>query len=441
MELYFAQVARAYPHTRTCEIILLHNGQRLQGVPMLSGMVTSDTGFWSAHAMQRPPSEEEAGGLFSEEETLGPDFRSVTCVVAYTHGRAFIIGFMPHPLTQMAFVDLEQNRDAYRHPAGTMATTNKYGDFTLSHTGGAFFKFAWPNASGVDPDRYEDLTQKTANDTWELQENEPVTVTLSTGNRDAEAFKIRVRPNGDVDQMSSGYWHLRHAKDLHHDIGEQSEVHITLTSTHSAGLDIKIRTPENVTVTAGGDARVQALGDAYLTAGDDATVEAIDNVYIKAGGDVRITAGGDIEATVGGDAEIKAAGSATVESKGDLELFSPSAINMTSTVINATTPLFNVVGVFVEEGQAFLAEAAVLAKELSLASDLAGMAGDLASTEENVAAAEEEVEAARADIEEAAENIRLAVEEAVLTSEEAVGTAPPDNEGLTGDPAPDLPIV
>lgn len=421
MELRFAQVNRFYPHLRVAEITLCDNGCRLQNVPVLSGMVTSDTGMWTGHAMRRPPSEEEAGGLFSEEETLGPDFRSVMCVVAYSHSRAMIIGFLPHPLTQMAFIDEEQNRDIYRHPSGTNVTANKYGDLTIQQTGGAFIKIAWENGSGQPPDYYEDLTEKTANETWELQENEPATITITTGNRDGEAFKLRVRPSGDVDQMSSGYWHLRHARDLHHDIGEESQVHIILSSTHTAGEDIKIRTPANVTVTAGGDATVQAAGDAHLFAAGTALVAA--------GGDARVSAAGS--ATVG------ALGEARVGSAGPVTVASMEAIFLAAPVIVALTEEFIVTGSIIEGGSiAGIAGAA--AAEAKAAEIVAQASIDTAAA---VDGPPPELAEAAADLAEAAEEIELAVEEAVETSSDAVGTAPPDNEGLTGDPAPDMPIV
>lgn len=394
LAIRFAQVVRVYPKYRTCEIAYLDDGWRAQNVPILSDYASSNSGGWSMHNMPRPPSEEDAGGYHPD-----PAERTVLAVVAMVDDRPLVIGFLPHAMTQMAFVQEEQNRDIWRHPSGTITTINRNGSMEIQHTGGAFIRVAAQVDSDIEPDRHEDLTDKAWNENWVLPENDPATITITTGNRDGEALKIRLRPNGDVDQMSSGYLHIEHAKDLHVDIGEHAQIHITDHYTTSAGDDIKQRTPANITISAG------------------------DNLRLQAKGDVILTAGGNLTAQTEGNATVSAAGAATVEANQSIEVFSPLAINLVSTVVNVTAPLFNVLGLIVEEGQVAAAEAAVLARTAAYEAKL------LATLTPAVLELEGEIEAAEADVMEAAENIEAAVLEAVETVEPAVGTGEPDNLG------------
>lgn len=410
LQIRFAQVVRVYPKYRACEIAFLDDGWRVTNVPILGDYASSDTGRWSMHNMPRPPSEEEAGGY-----QPNPDERTVLAVVAMVDDRPMILGFLPHAMTQLAFIQEEQNRDMDRHPSGTNSTTNRNGSWTLQHTGGAFIRVAAQVDSDVEPDRYEDLTAKCWNENWRLPENEPCTITITTGNRDGEAMKLRFRPNGDVDQMSSGYLHIEHAKDLHVDIGESAQVHVTDFSTHTAGGDVKIRTPASVTVTAGGDAHLLALGRGNACSAGPMLVGSLEKLTLEA----------PIIDIITGELNVQAG--AVGFTAGDFAVDAAVA-SVAAGAIGLTAVETSVMGVLGVTGVA-VAEEFVTGVVPPVPPLPAGMPSGAGGVAEEIALAEAERAAAEEDLAEAAENIALAVEEAVETSSAAVGLGPMDNLG------------
>lgn len=418
MTIKLAQVVCYYPNFGACEVVMIENGARFQNVPVINHFMTSNSGVRMFHAMMRPASEDVAGGLMDLEETRMP-LRSVMAACIMTAGQPMIIGFLPHPLNQMQFAYTEQNRDIYRHPTGNMVNVQKDGNIEVQHTGGAFLKIG-KDIDGTDADRVQDLTPVTPNGNWELPINDPVTITICTGDQGENAIKIRVRPNGDTDIMSSGYFHARYQADAHIDVGEAASLHagsdITLTS---AGM-IHIRTPSDVTVTAGGTATVQAAGSANVYAGTDATVAAAGSASLTAGSDVTVAAVGSVD----------------IGAEGPITIASGEAILMAAPIVTMSTELLVVTGEIVDGGE-IGGILGALEAEIA-AADLAADAGALAGTAGLATASE--IAAAEADIEEAAESIADAVLEASETSLEAVGLGEADNQGLSGNPASDVPV-
>lgn len=123
-----AQVIHTFVNYRTCEVVMTDNGQRFQNVAFLHDFISINSGAWMSHGMQRPGSEEEAGGLMSDETLI----RLVLAECVITDGRLMFVGFMPHPMTQLAFVKEKRKRDIYRHPFGTLAMVNNAGNLESS---------------------------------------------------------------------------------------------------------------------------------------------------------------------------------------------------------------------------------------------------------------------------------------------------------------------
>jgi hypothetical protein len=424
MSIRFAQVVHYYPNYGVAEVVMMDNGQRFQNVTVLNQFISNNTGVRMHHAVLRPASEEEAGGMQFDE-----DMRTVMAACVMTAGKPMIIGFLAHPMTQLHFLREEPNRDLYRHPAGNIDTTQMHGNREIHHTGGAFIKIGKDivNGAGVEvpADMHEDITPLCANENWVYPLNDPVTITIVTGDQEENAVKIRIRPNGDVDWMGSGYLHIRHAKDLHVDIGESAEIHIIDFSTHTAGGDIKIRTPASVTVTAGGDAHVLAMGDGNMVSAGPMLLGSAEKVTIEAPlveivtDRLDITAG---ETGISGTLGV----SGTIGAEGGIQASEVTAGIVAGVSVMSSTPMLapdyeEDLPIIVPEPFGGFGEA-----------DGGGVAEELALAEKEMGAAEE-------DLSEAAQSIEEAVNEAVETSLEAVGTGDPDNEGEDGDPAPDVP--
>lgn len=419
MSLRFAQVIHYYPNYGTAEVVMLDNGQRFQNVTVLTEFISNNSGSRIHHAMLRPASEEAAGGLMPNEED-----RSVLAAVVMVGGRPMIIGFMAPPMTQLAFLPEEQNRDLYRHPSGTLATVNKHGDLEIQHSGGAFVRIAFDNASGP-ADRHQDLTPLAANENWLLPENEPPTITISVGNRDGEALKARVRPNGDTDVMSSGQLHIRYAKSVHVDAGENVSVHVGGNATVSAEGDISARAEGNVTVTAGGDAHVLAEGAGSVVSAGPLLLGSSQSVTIEA--PVVNLAAEVVDITA---AETGVSGALLVTGG----IGAPGGIEA-STVVAAAVAGVEVVSALPMVAPDFATGPVAVSPSPvggGGSAPFGGVEGELGLAAEQVAAATEDVAEARQSIEEG-------VQEAVETATEARGLGLPDNEGLSGDPAPDVP--
>jgi hypothetical protein len=404
MSLRFGQVVHVYPNYFTCEIVMCDTGQRYQNVTILSPFVSNNSGVRYQHGVIRPESEELAGGLMTNDED-----RTVLAACVFVGGKPMVVGFIAHPLTQLAWLPEEQNRDTYRHPAGVLVNTERHGNHEIHHTGGCFIKIGKDatNAAGVEvlADRHEDLTPICANENWIYPINDPVTITICTGDQGAEAFKMRVRPNGDTDIYSSGNLVIDYLENCTVNIGGDTLVNTLGTTTVNSQGDCKVRSMGDVVVTAAGAGRLHAAGEASLFAGGTATVAAA------------------------GDATVAAVGTVNVASEGPLTVASATTITLGAPEITALTELFIVTGEIIalgEFGGGALGAALATGIVASAVPPLAAMVP--------VELAEAEAQLAQAMI-----DIELAVAEAVETSLEAVGTGPADNEGLGGDPAPDVP--
>lgn len=452
MSLRFGQVIHYYPNHRVAEIVMTDNAQRFQNVTCLTGYVTSDSGTHINHTMQRPGSEQEAGGLM-----VNMAERSVLAACIFEGGRPFIVGFMPHPMTQLAFRHEEGNRDLYRHPAGIVATVNKAGNFEMQHTGAAYLRIGL----GIE---HEDLTPLAWNENWTLPLNEQPTITLSNN-----LFRLVIEPVGDTELLSDGSWTQSYRQNEKINFGGDSDTRVAGHSTLSAGLDIRIRTPANVTVTAGKNAIVQAGEDAFVYAGSDVTISAGDHVNIAAGadatlvasGDVAIGAGGDctigaqgdVTVSAGGNVAVGAAGNASVGAMGSASLDANGSVSVsaggTATVscagpmtlaaveITAVTTAFVVTGYIVELGGAGAGFGGYGGNGLGAISN-GGIARSHAATAR--VAAGPEVSGANNDVAQAKSDISAGVAAAKASSDRARGTGPSDNVGRDGAPAPDVPV-
>lgn len=399
VQLRLAQVVKIIPKWRLCEIVFCDDGWRATDVPILTSYVSTNTGGWTMHNMPRPPDEDVAGALQPSE-----DMRTVLAMVAVTDGRPVIMGFLPHPMTQLAFIEPEQNRDIWRHPSGTIVTVNKNGSLEVHHTGGMFLKV------GIDGDNatateHEDLTGLCANENWVYPENDPPTVTLSNGK-----FRLIIRPNGDTEYLSGGDLSVRYKGKADVDIGGNATVRVAGNAEVDAGGGITARTPGNITASAGGAATVQAIGEANVRAGGSANVQA--------GGSAEVTAAGDVTVAAVGSASLGAGGSVTVSAAG--------ALTVGGTAITLAAPLVTVLGELIVSGEPATAEMVALALNLPIvAAAAAGAAAGVAGAPPQVAQATAQVAAALVSVQEAE---RLAIE----TSEPAIGTGPKDNQGGEG---------
>ena len=450
LSIRLAQVVRVYPKYRSCEVVFLDDGLRCTNVHFLSSSVSSNSGGWTQHNMARPPSEDEAGGYHPD-----PAARTVIAVVAMVDDRPLILGYMPEAFSQLAFIQAEQNRDIWRHPSGTVVTINRNGSFEASHSGGGFVRFGAQVDSPTDPDRHEDLTPLCWNENWELPENDPPTFTIALGNREGEACKVRVRPSGDTDIMSSGNLTISYAKNVTVNVGGDAEVNtLGATSVNSTG-DARVRTLADLYAVAAGDGHFLAIGEGNACSAGRMLVGSLTELVLEApiitmnagtwtanAAEAAFNAGsmstraGSVSFAAG---EFSAAAGTVSFTAGEL-LAAAGTMGLGAAGILAVTDLFNVTGAILEEGVegpgTLAGAAATLAAAAATTSGAAGATSGAAAAEPGNVASEmvlagQEIAAATAELAQAAEDIILAVEEAVETSGEAVGIGPMDNLGGT----------
>lgn len=438
MSIRFAQVVHFYPNYNTCELVMMDNGQRFNNALILNHHISSNSGVFGHHAVLRPPSEEEAGGMMFEEAD-----RTIMAAVMMASGRPMVVGFLPHPKTQMAFIREEQNRDIYRHPAGNVVTTDKAGNMEVQHTGGAFIRIARDSETAA-ADRHEDLTPRCANENWTLPLNEPVTITICTGNQGEAAFKLRVRPNGDTDIMSAGNLNIRYQGNAHIDVGGNAEVHVEGDMTASVGRNLDARAGNDVTATAGSSAHLLALGNGYMASAGPALVGSLEKLTLEApaieivcdtldvtAGTVGILAGSmGISGTVGIEGTFGVTGEAGITGTFGVE----GSVGIAGTF--GMEGLMGVVGIV--DATEFVTGGG-FPGPVGPSGFGGGGAGSFGGVAAEIALANEQIAAQAADMAEAAASIEAAVSEAVETSKQALGWGDPDNEGLSGDPAPDVP--
>ncbi|CAH2606342.1 conserved protein of unknown function (plasmid) [Rhodovastum atsumiense] len=437
MNLRFAQVVAVWPQRRCVEIVYCDDGWRENNVPVLNWFVSSDTGAWSMHNLPRPPSELEAGGLHPNDEE-----RTTLAMVAKVEGRSVVIGFIPHPLSQIMFTEDQQDRDLlWRHPSGTLQQIAPDGSYEFHHTGGAYVRIGFDSESGP-ADEHEDLTPYGANENWELPKNDPPTITIVT-----ETFKARIRPGGDTLIESGGNLEIYYTGNGTVKLGGNATVHVAGSADVSAGGPITVQTPDNATVTAGGDVTAQAVGNARIAAGGDASVQAAGAVKVNAGGDLTAQIVGDSLISTGGDAVVRAAGTTKVGGGGPVAVASSELLVLDAKAVLVNCEAMVVTGDIIETSslddmmEAILGpvgdvvtEAALeamtgldlgdpgeMATRMRIAAELSATQAEEAATtaadaaQEQAAKAQADAEAATADTQ---EHARLAKE----SSDKAVGT-------------------
>ncbi len=149
--MFRARVVDVRPEANGVDIVLLADGRRFPGVPVLSGFAGGDFGFTGFGA----PSE-------TGYDARGTRKRDVFAVGAFIEGRPIILGFYYPQVGQMQFED--KGRMVFRHPSDLYVTVDDAANMEVAHPSGLFVRIGEGTA-------HEDLSGQDYDGRWKIERN------------------------------------------------------------------------------------------------------------------------------------------------------------------------------------------------------------------------------------------------------------------------------
>ncbi len=143
-------VTAVKPKSRTVDLVMTDNGERVYGVQVMSSSASSDTGSWDVPSMPKPDSEKDAATLPSSSR------RMIAVCAPFMGGRHLVIGWAPPLGHQMAFN--EDDRAVHRHASGAYVTTAPDGSMEVYHPSGAMLR--------IGTGAHQDLASVSADGNW-----------------------------------------------------------------------------------------------------------------------------------------------------------------------------------------------------------------------------------------------------------------------------------
>ena len=201
------QVVAVHPESRTVDLVMLDDGQRMARVEVMAG--ASDCGVWDVPSVKPPANEAAAGGMATSGRTLhavlAPDGR----------GSGVVLGFVA-PMGGLAVK--EQDRYLYRHPSGAAFTIAPDGSIEVIHPSGSYFRMGTGD--------HQDLAGVVTSALPAAGGPVPQ-ITMGT----PDGVKLTVKPGGEVELTTPAELKLTYAHaTLHGDIA--------LTGTLTASVDV-----------------------------------------------------------------------------------------------------------------------------------------------------------------------------------------------------------
>ncbi|AGX87666.1 hypothetical protein [Candidatus Symbiobacter mobilis] len=216
--LFVGRVIDVHQHDNSLDVLLVYDGSRLTGVPVLSPMMTTSSGVADLH---------EPEG--NEWESEGSRTRDAFAVLARTAGGGYlVIGFLPPQVTEIAFD--RRNFRVERHASDVYRTTDDAGNTEYAHPSGTFLRIA-------EQPEHEDLTGKDFDGLWKItrNKNRRVWLAATVANSAGVQATLRISPDGDVSLDHVGALTVRTAgkSTLHVDTGGN----VSLSHSGNLGID------------------------------------------------------------------------------------------------------------------------------------------------------------------------------------------------------------
>lgn len=184
--LTMARVVKWNQHDNSVDCQSLYDGGRWTAVPVMTGMITSSSGFVDWH---------EPEG--NEWDKAGSSTRDVIAVIGKVHEQPIVMGFIARPVSEMLFK--RKNFRVDRHSSDVYSTIDKDGNVEFSHPSGTFIRFA------ENPD-HEDLAGKDWDRKWAISRNKTKRPWLSMQVANASGVKavVKIDPDGNVTVKNQG---------------------------------------------------------------------------------------------------------------------------------------------------------------------------------------------------------------------------------------------
>ncbi len=276
--LMLARVITVHQHDQSVDVQLNYNGSRLTGVPVMSHIMSTSSGFCDLHHPEG-----------NDYDAPGSATRDIYAIVGWVANDPIIVGFLSHQINQMMFD--RKNFKMDRHASDVYSTIDQFGNYETRHPSGTYIRIA-------ENPNHEDLFEQDFDKKWEITRNTDkkpyIHVNLRVGNE--HKASVLMTPDGEI------------------------EVHATNNIAVRSDKDIYVHADGNVQISADGDVGVRAGANAYVHAEGDMEASSIGNMALRTEADAYVHAEGDVQIDAGNDIGIRALGETFIHSEGDVQL-------------------------------------------------------------------------------------------------------------------------
>lgn len=221
--LVLGKVVEIHPEQNTIDVAVMSDFRRLVGVPVLSSMITGQTGTVDLHVPDLTTNRKEdeqfgevtrrdpkTGQTASAMESLNADTckwasfntdrRDIIAVIASVEGAPVCLGFLAPPVCELNFPpEIGEEFRIQRHASDLYETIDKDANHEWYHPSGTFLRVA------EDPEHL-DLTGKDWDKKWAIRRNTQRAphVHLVVASAGSKVADVHIDPEGNVSLTADG---------------------------------------------------------------------------------------------------------------------------------------------------------------------------------------------------------------------------------------------
>lgn len=247
--LRLGRVAAVHPEDHSVDLVMVDDGSRYVGVPVLAATASSKTGVFDM------PEVAAGGDKWSLSEKRSSEMLAVASMMGGSP-LPVVLGFLFPQVNGMLFED--KNRRVMRHASDVYTTIDGDGNMEVAHPSGTYIRI------GETPD-HEDLTGRDFDGQWAIEKNTGRSPHLQVEVKAAGAskFKLHVDPSGNVTLEHSGNLVVRTDGQATVEVAGQATVEVggttTVVSAGAATVEAPNVTVDSPQVTCTGNLTVQGL--------------------------------------------------------------------------------------------------------------------------------------------------------------------------------------
>lgn len=230
MNLLMARVVATHPESYAVDVVIMDDGRRLPGVPVLSPMAGGNCGIFDLPVPTVTDPEKPY-------ESRNTDDRDIFAMVSFVNQHIpVVVGFLYPQVAQCLFT--EKNLRINRHASDVYSTLNEGGEFEYYHPSGTFIRIG-------DSLDHADLTGADYDKKWNIEKN--------------------------TDKLPGIAVHIENINGIQTTIVLDAEGNITVTNVGDTSIE------------TGGNTSISTTGTTDITSVGDITISSSGTVHMSAG--------------------------------------------------------------------------------------------------------------------------------------------------------------